>query len=368
MPIYAIGFSQLQGADRSRYLDVLRRFSSNSGGEYFEARTTQFQQAYEEIRRAIERVWVVEFECPACRADGAVRRLQLSLAGGGRVLSEGREVRLLPQTRASRSTAAEPDAADSGDGQAETDSATGPAEQRALGGGMPGWVLPVAVVLALASLTLFVLSRRKPAPAPVETPPAEPAPASGPVAVPRPIAKKATSSQGIRHSQPVSAYSSTEVPLSGVKTVLQSEEVVGGVTAKSPLRTASTQLRAEGVKPALKPPPARQGPDPERPEKWRRLKLVVVRGSERGKQYRFMVKDRAIIGKREDCDCVLFDEPEVADQQFELLQRYGQIVIRNINEKNQTLVNGMPIAGRQDLQSGDLIGTSKMILRLEVDR
>ncbi|MEE2778018.1 MAG: VWA domain-containing protein, partial [Acidobacteriota bacterium] len=93
LPVYSIGFG---GRARRESLDLMLRFSTNSGGRYLEVEGSNFPAAYEGLRRAIERVWVVAMDCAMCRADGATYRLQMNLELADRVLSKGVDVRLLP--------------------------------------------------------------------------------------------------------------------------------------------------------------------------------------------------------------------------------------------------------------------------------
>ncbi len=97
IPIYAIGLSRLRDlAQRERYLGLLHRFASNSGGAYVAGQSDDLGDAYATMHQAARRVWVADFACPGCVVDGSSRRLQVNLTEDGRVLSDGREFRLLP--------------------------------------------------------------------------------------------------------------------------------------------------------------------------------------------------------------------------------------------------------------------------------
>jgi hypothetical protein len=102
--------------------------------------------------------------------------------------------------------------------------------------------------------------------------------------------------------------------------------------------------------------------DPVEETLW--VRLVVVRGSHQGRQYNLYLRDKAVVGKRSDCDCVLSDEPGVGQTQFEIFQRDGQLFIRNLDPQNPTLLDGLPIEGEQGLRSDTLVGTHETILRI----
>jgi Mg-chelatase subunit ChlD len=93
LPVYAVGFG---GPARRESLDLLLRLATNSGGRFVAVEGSDFAAAYEQMREAIERVWVAAMRCSDCRADGAAYRLQVNLQVAGRVLSKGLDVRLLP--------------------------------------------------------------------------------------------------------------------------------------------------------------------------------------------------------------------------------------------------------------------------------
>jgi VWFA-related protein len=96
IPIYAIGASGLAPGERQQYLDVLHRFAQSSGGIFREAGNTPLAEIYTTMKQSIQRVFVVNFTCGTCPADGQTQRLQINLQIGGRALSDGLEVRFIP--------------------------------------------------------------------------------------------------------------------------------------------------------------------------------------------------------------------------------------------------------------------------------
>jgi hypothetical protein len=111
--------------------------------------------------------------------------------------------------------------------------------------------------------------------------------------------------------------------------------------------------------PATDPPTERVDSPPAR---W--VRLVVIRGSRRGRQYSFPMQDRAVVGQRSDCDCVLAEEPGIAARQFELTERLGRLSIRDLSDGSPTLVNGLTVEDSPVIRDNALIGTGETILRL----
>jgi hypothetical protein len=103
---------------------------------------------------------------------------------------------------------------------------------------------------------------------------------------------------------------------------------------------------------------------PPRPAKLRVVRLLVVRGKKPGQQYSVTLLEKAVVGARSTCDCVLFDEPGVAPEQFELYQTDGQVFIKNLSEGNPTLIDGLPIESQHRIQSEALVGTHSFIVRV----
>ncbi len=297
-PIYAIGLSRIRDrADRSRYLQLLRRLATNSGGAFFEGSTETLNDSYAAIREAIHNVWVLDFSCAGCKRDGESYRLQANLSDGERVLSDGQAIRLLPPAGPVEAEGAEaqplepktrPEA-----GHESLASAPSPS-------GASGWswlwlALPVLAALAAGWL---LWNRRTPEAIPPETdldslPPAAP--------------------------------------------------------VKTPSYTTDSGLVTNR---------------PPRPIKLRVVRLIVVRGKNPGKQYSVTLLEKAVVGVRSTCDCVLFDEPGVSPEQFELYQMDGHVFLRNLSKDNPTLVDGLPTENQHRIQSEALVGTRDFIVRV----
>jgi hypothetical protein len=343
VPIYAIGVSRIKSPpQRRRYLDVLRRFSANSGGTFHEASTSALGEAYESIRRAIHGVTVADFSCPTCRTDGQEYRLQVQMNDSGRVLSSGRSLRLYPVTRqaspgeAMAQSSGSPtgeqtsdpgvdfdETRDDAEAAAETDARgdTGTPSPNSAGIPLWLWLVAAAVLVCVAWLTL---RRRKSGPPPEapNLPPATPdlsAPAERPESV----------------------------------EILDSDEDGEPQTPSPPLEAPQTYTTASGLE-TTRPP---------RPALMRLVRLIVVRGTKPGRQYTLTLFKNAVVGSRSTCDCVLVD-PGVAPKQFELLQHDGRVYIRNLTITNPTLVDGLNLTERYPMKSGSLVGNRDFILRI----
>lgn len=92
-PIYAIGASRLPAAERERHFDALRRLTAASGGAFLTG--DPVEDGYERVRKAVSSVRTARLRCTECIPDGSVRRLQLTLSEGERVVTAGMDVRLL---------------------------------------------------------------------------------------------------------------------------------------------------------------------------------------------------------------------------------------------------------------------------------
>ncbi len=318
-PIYSIGYSRLRDpAERRSYLNLLQRFSSNSGGVFFAAEETRFEEAYESIRQAIRRVWVADFLCTDCRTDGSLHRLQVRVDLNGQVMTSGGSVRLLPLVGAAPPPEATPPA---------PEIVTPPVEQPEVpvqietepDSGFGFWWILLAVILATAAVW-YLRRHLQRSGAPTSPPPATYYPP-----VPPPPLEPRQEPRVLDPPMPM--------PRPGEGT--------------SPRAAAPAKRRR-----------ARAGSPPKQ------VRLIVVQGSRKGRQYSFVVSDRAIVGRRSSCDCVLAEEIGIDAQQFELLNIDEGLAIENLSDRRPTLVAGHPLTGRDRLASDTLIGTGETVLRI----
>ncbi len=325
VPIHAIGYSRLRPDDRrQKFLAVLKRLATVSGGSFFEAQRTEFAESYGAIRQAIRRVWVSDIVCPSCRSDGRIYRLQLNLATGQQVLSRGTDVRLLPLPA---SAAPQPQAADGGSspGTAGSESTEGTHGESEVGSEaatsedgdldarwqtIPWWLYAIAAILFV--LLAWLITR-----------PAKPGDEEGDLQEDDSLGGATYDDKGPKFTPSVPAQTNKDFP-----------EVVA---------TSGSVL------------------------KLRSLRLIVVRGSRKGKEYKVTLRERAVVGARSTCDCVLGEEPGIAPEQFEITQSEGQFYVKNLAPGTPTRMGGHTLNEPRRLKSNDLIGTSETILRIVLE-
>ena len=95
LPIYAIGYSHLPVTERERYLDVLNRFATFSGGLFRDSSTAPLAATYGDMRRAIRRVFVAKLSCEACQQDSQSNPLEIALTTGTTIRTDRFDVNLI---------------------------------------------------------------------------------------------------------------------------------------------------------------------------------------------------------------------------------------------------------------------------------
>jgi Mg-chelatase subunit ChlD len=99
VPIYTLGFAPSTTTAKDKdALKALGVFARTSGGEYLDASGDQLGADYAALRQRIRQVFVAQFSCPTCIADGQVQRVQLTHTAGTKTLTDGLSIRLLPPT------------------------------------------------------------------------------------------------------------------------------------------------------------------------------------------------------------------------------------------------------------------------------
>ncbi len=406
LPIYAIGFSQLQGAQRVTYLDVLRRLATNSGGAFFEADRTQLAEAYERIAEAVNRVWVIDLECPQCIPDGRALRLQLSIRSGNRVLSKGTDVRLLPLAALSgRRTApsaesgtvvAESDLADVDAPSAQPEEAAGPgaggdpvagtsdpgasadseAEPAAegVGGagadggrerrfeGQPLLLMGIAVVM-VALIVIGLLARRAASSSEITA------------EMVRTELNKALGRKPAEESvdEETGGVSSADTSSSGRSGSAMSGAAAAAAAAREAVRAEEEAERVRQREQLVERALREGGASPQRKQGAgqalfvpRTVRLVTVRGIQKGKQYRAIVRESLSVGARSSNDVVLVDEPGAPPELLRIVQDEYRLQLQ-AGDKQTVLCNGLPPEAGDELRSGDLIGTRDLIFRIVLD-
>jgi VWFA-related protein len=317
-PVYAIGYSRLRDpAERRTYLNLLQRFASNSGGAFFATEETRFAEAYESIRQTIRQVWITDFLCAECRADGNLHRLQVQVTLDEHVLSSGGSVRLLPLVKSAVTAPTESAARDASPVTVEPAAPSEP--RRGLPSELGPWLVALAVLAAVLILWGVLTARRRRRRQEFQ-PAAHTPPPSSPI---DPL------------SEPSVLDPPFPVPLPGQRSFRPPKKF-------APLAPSSTPLAA---------PP-------------KQVRLIVVRGSRKGRQYSFVVRERAVVGKRSSNDCVLAEENGIDAVQFELFHERGELFIENLSDRLPTLIAGHSLTGRVRLDNDTLLGTGETVLRL----
>lgn len=95
------------------------------------------------------------------------------------------------------------------------------------------------------------------------------------------------------------------------------------------------------------------------------LKLTVVVGVQKGRQYQLNLTEKAVLGRAGSCDLSLSDDVEISSQHALLQFANGKLAVRDLHSTNGTLVNGVPINNDYPLRSGDLLLLGRTELRVE---
>ncbi|MCK9608239.1 MAG: FHA domain-containing protein [Methylomonas sp.] len=96
------------------------------------------------------------------------------------------------------------------------------------------------------------------------------------------------------------------------------------------------------------------------------VKLTVVSGVQKGRNYQLNVAERVTLGRAGQCDLCLDDDVEISSQHALLQNQEGKLSARDLNSTNGTLVNGVPIHNDYPLRSGDLLLLGRTELRVEL--
>ena len=115
-----------------------------------------------------------------------------------------------------------------------------------------------------------------------------------------------------------------------------------------------------------RPSAAAPGPGAAAPEHGaagRNLRLVVVHGQTTGQTYDVELQRRCVVGSEGGNDLAL-DEVGIEPHHFELFLQGQDVWIRDLTEQRKTSVNGVPIAGSFQLESGDLVRAGRTEMRV----
>jgi hypothetical protein len=105
--------------------------------------------------------------------------------------------------------------------------------------------------------------------------------------------------------------------------------------------------------------------EPVAPPKPRGVNLFLTTlGTTNVRRYTVNVPDRIEVGRWEECQFVITDDPSISSRHCELLWHSGTLSVRDLGSTNGTALNGVPIKGVQALVPGDVIELGHTRLRL----
>ncbi|MBM4287161.1 MAG: FHA domain-containing protein [Deltaproteobacteria bacterium] len=305
VPLYAVGFCRPPiTPSKDNSLKTLGEFARTSKGSYFRAQTADFTQIYTAMRNRVYGVYQARMTGPEVIWDGAVRYLKMDLTAGPKVLSDGLDLRMVPEPTSVVVTPPPPPPPPPRPWWKLPDITL-------FGKLVPWWGYTSAGFLLLGIILALVLILRKkehlePAPAAYGGPWQQPGPGVSPVAM---------------------ANSDDTRALGGDTTI--------------PLQPRGTPKEEKGVK----------------------LRFIFIRGDHQ--PIDATLSKSLIIGRTDgECDVVIKDDKEVSRKHCELFLEDEAVHVIDLGSKNGTMVNGVPITGRYQLKSDDTILVGKTELRL----
>ena len=127
----------------------------------------------------------------------------------------------------------------------------------------------------------------------------------------------------------------------------------------SPVYDASLTPEWDESRPATEqpppPPPVRNG---------RRIRLSVLGSDGRAQARDLVLTDQAIIGRTADAQLSFPGDHQMSARHCELVLDRGAVLIRDLESRNGTAVNGIPLKTAHRLEDGDLIEAGETRLRV----
>ncbi|WP_139488256.1 VWA domain-containing protein [Brevibacillus dissolubilis] len=345
IPIYAIGFYNAPLTDEKQaYLSVLGEFARSSGGEYYQPRKVSLQEAYADVYREIHQRLVARLDCGTCGGDGNVYRLQVQVKDGAKVLSDGLDVRVPNVTGASQEkghdSGQQPVPGGEPSGKQSSDL---PATGTGANSFFPletAWKNPVTITVLVVLLVVGV---------------------AGIIF----IVRKGSQVQAIRRE--------IHVGKSELAGVGSSQAVQKSSTSQTDSGLSELQDRADAGKTNS---PGASGETPI-PQSFFRTSLhlrFTVIGSKRvnGQVYEAVLREgeQLYLGsKHEKGTLAILGDPDLAPHHCLLTCEAGQVYLTKLEHMHvryRTIVNGIPIVGRQKLQSDDKLVIGRTELRLTI--
>jgi len=95
-----------------------------------------------------------------------------------------------------------------------------------------------------------------------------------------------------------------------------------------------------------------------------RVRLTVVGNVKPTKAYDVNLVDQAVIGRHPtECAVIIADDSEISARHCQLVREDEAVFVRDLESRNGTLVNGVPIVGRHKLCDDDLLSIGRTNLR-----
>jgi hypothetical protein len=112
--------------------------------------------------------------------------------------------------------------------------------------------------------------------------------------------------------------------------------------------------------PAAAPPPPVHMPD---------LSLTVLDGSQGERVYNIMFDQRIIIGRDPSCcNPAIHADNEIALVHCELKKYDGDVIVKNLDPKNVTILNNVPVSTDSVLEDGDILILGKTRLMVSIKK
>lgn len=96
-----------------------------------------------------------------------------------------------------------------------------------------------------------------------------------------------------------------------------------------------------------------------------RIKLDVIKGRDPGAVHEIGLHERAAIGRSNGCELALSGD-DISGRHCELTLEEGRVFLRDSGSTNGTMLNGVKIAGRERVETGDVIRLGHTELRITI--
>lgn len=94
------------------------------------------------------------------------------------------------------------------------------------------------------------------------------------------------------------------------------------------------------------------------------LKFTIMNNQNLKQSFETEVSDYITLGRDADLNSISIPDDEISSQHCEILIKDSSLLIKDLNSKNGTYINGVPIKGSYKLESGDVILIGKTEFRI----